>query len=70
MIDNYKNSRQTDGNIEIVNLKRAIEELENINLHTIEERDELFRVSHELQTELHEYRNNKYHGNDHNNAQL
>ena len=32
--------------IEITNLKAALEELENINIHTIAERDELFKMSH------------------------
>ena len=38
--------------IEISNLKTVISELEGINMHTIAERDELFKMSHELQDKL------------------
>ena len=63
IIQGMKNGQN---NVEIINLKRAMEQLENINLHTIEERDELFRVSHELQKELNEYRAGKHANSQHN----
>lgn len=45
-IDNSQNNR-----IEIINLKTAIQELKNINLHVIAQRDELFKICHELKAE-------------------
>ncbi len=44
--ENYK--------IENANLRTALSELENINSHAIAERDELFKVSHEMKVEYEE----------------